>query len=380
MTDQHDPERFGRHLGRFRSVSTSVDRDQSRRPDPPGRSGSTRRRPFRRRPPLIGRLTEFGWRIREFPGHRRRSRHDRSSPAGRRHAKDNASKAFISAPFHESRETQWRGDQDRWLSSAQSRQAIDAAQAPFGGQAGDRDQEIEGVVPQWRGPWLGDRCALWRRGSATNAVEVFAVDDLAVGFRRRSSSRTRGPAAGGRTRRQRAERPSRPRERRRRFHPGRSRSRPLDRRPVAWSRRLPSTCRLRGASGSASIVRLSPSGQSDLECDFRRYRAAGTRRRAPERQFDGRSRRVGLGTHGHLDPAGDVADQPADGLTPRSLEVALGGICPGACPSARGRRSRGRRRVPCRIAGPPVPARSCRQHRQHLGEDHGTGLDVRRRD
>ena len=36
--------------------------------------------------------------------------------------------------------------------------------------------------------------------------------------------------------------------------------------------------------------------------------------------------RVGLGADGDLDPAGDVADEPADGLPPGALEVALGRV------------------------------------------------------
>ena len=77
----------------------------------------------------------------------------------------------------------------------------------------------------------------------------------------------------------------------------------------------------------------------------------------PDRELDGRRRRVGLGTDGDLDAAGDVADQPADGLPPRAIEVALGRVRRGAGPSARGRRSGGPRRAPCRTAAPPAPAR-----------------------
>ena len=67
---------------------------------------------------------------------------------------------------------------------------------------------------------------------------------------------------------------------------------------------------------------------------------------------------VGLGTHGDLHPARDVADEPADGLTPRSIEVALGRDSRGAGPSARGRRSAGPRRAPCRTAAPRARGRS----------------------
>ena len=49
-----------------------------------------------------------------------------------------------------------------------SRQAVDPAQAPFPRQAGDGNQEIEGLVPQWRGPRLGDGRVLLEERLVTN--------------------------------------------------------------------------------------------------------------------------------------------------------------------------------------------------------------------
>ena len=85
-----------------------------------------------------------------------------------------------------------------------------------------------------------------------------------------------------------------------------------------------------------------------------RYSASRTR----TRELDGRRGRVGLGTHGDLDPAGDVADQPADGLPPRSVEVALGGVLAVHAPAPEVADQEGARRAPCRTAGPPGPGRS----------------------
>ena len=70
------------------------------------------------------------------------------------------------------------------LDSRGSRQAVDPAEAPLGGQAGDGDEEVERVVPEGRGPGLGDRGVL--RGEAGDErVEAVAVDDLAAGLLRR---------------------------------------------------------------------------------------------------------------------------------------------------------------------------------------------------
>ena len=131
-------------------------------------------------------------------------------------------------------------------------------------------------------------------------------------------------------------------------------------------------------SGSASSVRSSPPGsvilRATLALSSGRYSASRTRTVSSTAGAVASA----LGAHGDLHPAGDVADEPADGLPPRSLEVALGRVLAPQAP-------------PPEVADQErrdVPLAELLRHERggdvaggvaHLGEDHGPRLDLAHR-
>src|SRR4051812_3275599 len=68
--------------------------------------------------------------------------------------------------------------QKRQISSSQP---IHTTQAPFGGQADDRDQKIERVVPERRRPGLGNRGVPGGK-SRDECGKILAVDDFSFGL------------------------------------------------------------------------------------------------------------------------------------------------------------------------------------------------------
>src|SRR5262249_58154135 len=72
-------------------------------------------------------------------------------------------------------------------------------------------------------------------------------------------------------------------------------------------------------------------------------------------QLDGRGGRVGLGSRRDVDPAGHVGDEPADGLAPGALEVALGGVPAPQAPAPEGPDHEGPDPSPADPPAPPAP-------------------------
>ena len=152
------------------------------------------------------------------------------------------------------------------------------------------------------------------------------------------------------------------------------------RRRAAGSRRSPRRCRPRGRRARRRASGLSPPGKRDLEARPWRCRAAGTRRRGP-----GRARSTAgadASALGRTETSTRPGTSPTSQRTvcrqerSRSLSAGSSRVQP---PPPEVADHQGRRRAPCRTAGPPGRGRALPAASRDLGQDHGPRLDVARR-